>query len=296
MFITVLFFLPPADADPFTSWHATFVYFDKGQNDAQAMKNKFDSWKWTVGSETKGWETSILPSSQVTDAFKWLRDRSSETEISVFYFGGHSFTEEADENKIEESSTEDAPPSGSPKVDDKDEGIETTVGDGFFDDQIGDELRKIAGYTVSLFDSCFSGGMVDGTKDINGKKQDGTNKKNETVMMSSMEFECSLFRGTDERGVFTEYLLKNLPTGNPTVETFGTWFNTVGSDYLKDYKKNPGSFNNEFQTFKLTQYSNGTRTNTYCPIPEPTTMLLLCFGLVGLIGTRKKIKKNKYRT
>lgn len=268
----------PTIAAPFTSWHATFVYFDKGQKDAQAMKDMFDAWKWTVEGDTKGWTTSIFPSSQVTDAFTWLQDQDGANEISIFYFAGHAFGEEADDNKIEESSTEDPRSSAMPN-DEHDEGISTTSNNGFLDDQIGDELRKIAGFTVSVFDSCFSGGLVDGKNDINGKNQDGSNKKNEIIMMGSTEYEMSLVR--DERGVFTEYLLNHFPLGDPAVEAFSTWFNTAGIQYLKDYKTNPASFNNSFQTFKLTQYADGTRTDTY-NVPEPSTLVSLGIGCLAI--------------
>ena len=132
--------------------------------------------------------------------------------------------------------------------------------------------------------------MVDGTNDINGKNQDGTNKKNETVMMGSTEYGTCLFRGTNERGVFTEYLLKSFPLGGPTTSTFSSWFDAAGKKYTKDYKNNPGSFDNSFQTFKLTQYADGTRTNKY-NVPEPTTFVLLSFGVLFMLSKKRLLSR-----
>lgn len=287
----------PAFALPYTSWHATFVHLPgEGVDDATAMRAKFDAWKWGPDAgPKKGWETSIFTANKVSDirdAFKWLRDRQGENEILVFYYAGHSFSEDAEENKSEESSTEDTPPPGSPPVDERDEGIQTDSEGGFFDDQIGEELRDLLGYTVSIFDSCFSGGMVDGTSDVNGKKKDGSNKKDETVIMGAREYETCLTR--KNRGVFSEYLLKEFPAGDPTSDTFSTWWFDASISYRSDFKKNPESFNDpktpgdDFQSFQLTEYKDGDKESQYKPrirngVPEPAAYTLLGFGLLGIV-------------
>ncbi len=302
----------PAFAIPYTSWHATFVYgpedVKEGKKGAADMKAKFDAWKWGPdGSPKKGWETSIFPSNHVFDAYKWLRERQGENEILVFFFTGHGVTDPTDEPAADadESSTEITPPPGAPAVDKKDEGISANIDDpatpetehnDFYDDDSGEELRDIVGFTVSIFDSCYAGGMVDGTKDINGKKKDGTNKKNETVMMASTEYTYCLRRDIagDVIGDYTRYLIKDFPEGDPTPKTFSDWHKSAEKSHRNDYRDNPQNFLDPdkkpfFQTLQLTEYSDGAKTSRYGELrrrnalPEPAAYTLLGFGLLGII-------------
>lgn len=288
-----------AFAIPYTSWHAAFVHDPvDGVKDAGDMKTKFDSWKWGPDdAPKKGWDTAVFTADKIIDAYKWLRDRQGEgdNEILVFYFAGHGVQSPDADSKDE-----------SPATDTSDEGIDTDIIDAgtgkkldFYDDDIGEENRNIEnGFMVNIFDSCYSGGMVDGAKDINGKKKDGSNKKNETVMMASKEDQYCLRRdkagGT--LGVFTEYLLETVPAGEPSPETFSAWSKAAAKSYRSDFEDKPINFKGPdgkpfFQTFKLTQYADGKKTDRYFEervrngLPEPAALTLLGVGLLGILFT-----------
>lgn len=276
----------PAQAVPFTSWHAVFVSDDDGKTDADEMKQAFANWSWTDAGGTHTWDTASFASRDTLGAFAWLRQRAGPNEISVFLYSGHATFEYFEENNKEESPVED-PPKPPANNDLLDEAIPTAGDDMVTDDQIGDELRRIPGFTVSIFDMCWSGGMVDGKADINGKNADGSDKANELVMMSASESEKCVTL-PDHRGVFIHYLLKTFPDAVPTVGAFSDWFDLASVEYIDAFQDNPADFNKEFQTFKLATYQGGERDLRYS-MPEPSTLALILPLVVGahLLRTRR---------
>jgi hypothetical protein len=113
--------------------------------------------------------------SAILQDINWLAENARPGDLAFFYYSGHG-------GKRPDSSGEEL---AGWAVDSPDETIGRS-GNTSSDDQLAEALRKIDSKvpTIALFDSCYSGGMVGGTADLN-------TLPNVYAMMSSREDEDS---------------------------------------------------------------------------------------------------------
>jgi len=121
---------------------------------------------------------------KVLDAFDWVSEISKENDIIFFLFSGHG-------RQIQDKEPFDEP-----------DGIDEEIviwGDTLSDEELNAELNKFKGRSVlAVFDSCFSGGMIDGTADLCAEGR--------VVLTATAADEISWENSQHNGGVFSYYL------------------------------------------------------------------------------------------
>ncbi|OHB72480.1 MAG: hypothetical protein A2V70_14420 [Planctomycetes bacterium RBG_13_63_9] len=187
----------------------------------------------------------------------WLATNARPGDLAIFYYSGHGG--QASDFGGEELNGW--------AMNSYDETIGRT-GDWRTDDQLSAAFAKIDSRVpiVTLFDSCYSGGMVGGLKDLNSLT-------NVFAMLSSRENEVSY--GGSPYSRFTSKLITGISGSRPAdvnhdgLVTFGEWFS---------YTRNNVSGQTPVY-FDAAHYSS----LSIMPIPEPATLALLVAGAVTLL-------------
>lgn len=144
----------------------------------------------------------------IKNGIKWLYDSADDCDVVVFYFSGHGSNTTADANNDETDGKDESIFVGTQQS-----GYQLVTDDDLYKEFERFEKKPMVGL-ILIFDSCHSGGLVDGVKDLQNIKNP------HTILMSSGEDQPSLtvkkgqFWGelpaTYWGGIFTYHLLEGL--------------------------------------------------------------------------------------
>ena len=141
------------------------ITYESTINDARGLYTILveHGWKKENIKILLGWQAS---KSRIIRALNWLEKKADENDVVLFYFNGHGMRLSSIFNRFYDKAPKD-------EIDDKDECI---VAWGRYllgrmayitDDQLGKIFDNIRSKNiVTIFDCCFSGGMIDGTYDL----------------------------------------------------------------------------------------------------------------------------------
>ena len=202
---------------------------------------------------------------QIETDLGWLVGNAGPGDLAVFYYSGHGSWE------FEDNGDELA----GLALDEPDETIGTLAGNWSREDQITAALMETnPGATVlTVFDSCYSGGFVGGTQDLNALVN---------VLFLAACTELELSYGGNPFSVLTTQLINALGSSLPGdansdgMMTFNEWFDYADARVTG-------------QT--TTPYVGFAGGGDYpIIIPEPATIGLIAAGLAGLVARRRRNK------
>jgi len=202
---------------------------------------------------------------QIETDLAWLAGNAGPGDLAVFYYSGHGDYENED-NGDEMAGW---------AMDSFDETIGTLAGSWSRDDEITAALMGInPGATLlTVFDSCYSGGFVGGTQDLNALPR---------VLFLAACTEIELAEGGSPFSVLTEQLIEaagpSLPadTNSDGIMTFYEWV-TYADGRITGQTTTP--------------YVGFAGGGDYpIIIPEPATIGLIVAGLAGLVARRRRRK------
>lgn len=197
--------------------------------------------------------------STILSDITWLATNARPGDLAIFYYSGHggtTYDSSRDETSVWPRNSSDE-----------------TIGrlsSWVTDDQIATAIGGIdeGVPVVTIFDSCYAGGMVGGREDLNVLP-------NVFVMMSSREDQVSY--GGYPYSRFTQELISGLGSGLPADSsrdgsiTFGEWFDYA---YARVWGQTPQCF-------------DAGNLGSLPLIPEPGTALILALGCLGLLRRRR---------
>ncbi|NEO54794.1 MAG: caspase family protein [Okeania sp. SIO3B5] len=229
--------------------------------------------------------TTNLTGWEILDLLNNQKDMLKNGDIFIFHYAGHgSF--QGDMAPIDEA--------------DNDDGIiglaqsnatDPRTSGGFIDPATDDEIAAIINMipdsvgVLTIFDSCFAGEMIDGSKDINRGFVIGTSDKNNCAPRKSLflPFWLNAFSPNGMGSV-------NADANNDTVLSLGELFEFLNDIDGMDNGIGGVAFAADFESSVSPEHLEYKVAHT--PIPEPTsTISLLVLGILGASSTLLRKKK-----
>ena len=203
--------------------------------------------------------------SQILGDLGWLATNAGPGDLAVFYYSGHGDSV-SDDNGDELAGW---------AMDPFDETIRTLGGPSARDDQVSASLSGVnpLATVLTVFDSCYSGGFIGGTQDLNAL---------DNLLFISASTEDTVSYGGSPFSVLTEQLINaiapSLPAdlNNDRLVTFNEWF-----DYAEANVHGQ-------EGVRYTTLAGGGDYPII--IPEPATIGLIVAGLAGLAARRRRRK------
>lgn len=219
--------------------------------------------------QTPNWQSSTVherrytnrTGSQIVGDLAWFSN-AQEDDVAIFYYSGHgSFSSDSSGEEMSGWALDS---------------FDETIGHGSnfcTDDSIANALSAVnpAVTLVTIFDTCYAGGMVGGTQDLN-------TLPNVFAMLSSSEDQVSY--GGDPLSNFTDLLVQGITGPWPAdsdengIVTLNEWFYFAG-DRIVD--QTPINF--DAADFGSTPIAS---------VPEPTSMLIMLSSMVCVTFMRRR--------
>ena len=238
---------------------------DGYQVDTQGIFNALSP-QWTATGDTVHSQLFVNHDGpQIEADLGWLVSNAGPGDLAVFFYSGHgSFENEDNGDEL-----------AGWALDSYDETIGTLAGNWSRDDQIRAALVGInPGATLlTVFDTCYGGGFVGGTQDLNALPN---------LLFMAASTELTLSYGGSPFSVLTEQLMNavgpSLPgdANSDGMVTFNEWF-----DYAE------ARIHGQTGVWYTTLAGGGDYPIV---IPEPATIGLIVAGLAGLVARRRRNK------
>ena len=202
---------------------------------------------------------------QIEADLLWLAANAGPGDLAVFYYSGHG-------DYVGEDNGDEL---AGWAMDSFDETIGTLAGPWVRDDQVSSALSGVnpLATVLTVFDSCYSGGFIGGTQDLNVL---------DNLLFMSSSTELSLSYGGSPFSVLTEQLINGMAFDLPAdlngdgMMTFNEWFDYADARVTG-------------QTGVL--YTTLAGGGDYpIIVPEPATIGLIVAGLAGLVARRRRRK------
>lgn len=236
-------------------------------SDAQGIYNEFSP-HWTAGGDTVN--SNLLADRDgptLIGDLAWLTSNAGAGDLAVFYYSGHSATV-ADANGDEALGT---------ALTANDETVGLQSGGNATDDQVADALAGIHpdASLLVMFDTCFAGGFVGGTQDL-----DTINTL--LFLGGSLETENSFSGSPYSR--FTNSLVDTVRA------TPNGWAADADTDGMLTFDELFGHAAAITIGQTPVAYTAGGASGDYAVFvtPEPATIVLLAAGIVPLVFRRRR--------